>query len=150
MTTHRKLLYHIVFSTKNRKPYLADKAFRDGVFAYMAGACKNLDGFALIVGGYHDHVHLLVRIPTTVAVSAFIGHLKSGTSKHVNDTSGQIRKFGWQDGFGVFTVSYSQKDSVYRYIKNQESHHAEMTYETEYISLLNKHEIEFDEKYVFD
>ncbi len=150
MTTHRQLLYHIVFSTKNRKNYLAKKPFREEVFAFMAGVCKELGGYAIIVGGYHDHVHLLTRIPSSLAVSDFVGKVKSNTSRHVNATSGLILKFGWQDGFGAFTVSMSQKDKVYRYIENQEEHHGSTTFETEYVSLLRKHEIEFDERYVFD
>lgn len=149
MSTHQQLLYHIVFSTKNRKTYLSD-GFREKVFAYMAGTCRELEGFALIVNGYFDHAHLLVRIPAKIAVSDFVGKLKSNTSKHINDTSDIIRQFGWQDGFGAFTVSVSAKDQVYRYIENQMQHHREQTFETEYLSLLKKHEVEFDPKYVFD
>ena len=84
MSTHQQLLFHIVFSTKSRKRLLSD-AIRDDVFAYMAGICKNLEGYALDIGGFYDHAHLLVRIPAKVAVSDFVGKLKSNTSKHIND-----------------------------------------------------------------
>ena len=149
MSTHQQLLYHVVFSTKNRQRWLTD-GFRESVFSYMAGTVKNLEGFAIRVGGFYDHVHLLVRIPAKVAVSDFAGRLKSNTSKHINDTSGRLEKFGWQDGFGAFTVSMSQKDKVVAYIENQMEHHSEQSFEDEYLHLLNKHEIEFDPKYVWD
>jgi putative transposase len=149
MSTHQQLLYHVVFSTKNRKKWLTEE-FRQKVFAYMAGVCKELGGLAMIVNGYVDHVHLLVRIPAKIAVSEFVGKLKSGTSKHINDTSGLILKFGWQDGFGAFTVSVSAKDKVYQYIENQVQHHQTQTFEDEYLGLLEKHEVEYDLKYLFD
>ena len=149
MSTHQQLLYHIVFSTRNRQRLLAD-GFREGVFAYMAGTCNDLSGFAIIVGGYLDHAHLLVRIPARIAVSDFVGRLKANTSKHINETSGQYRKSGWQDGYGAFTVSVSNKDRVYRYIQNQIDHHQSHSFEDECLGLLKKHEVEFDPQYVFD
>jgi putative transposase len=95
MSTHQQLLYHIVFSTKCRRRWLTD-GFRESVFAYMAGTTKTLNGFAIKVGGFYDHAHLLVRIPAKIAVSDFVGQLKASTSKHINETSGLIQKFGWQ------------------------------------------------------
>ena len=149
MSTHQQLLYHIVFSTKNRQRWLTD-GFREDVFAYMAGTAKDLNGFAIKVGGFYDHAHLLVRIPAKLAVSDFVGQLKANTSKHINDTSGLLRKFGWQDGYGAFTVSVSIKDRVAAYIENQMEHHVKQTFEDEYLGLLAKHEVEYDLRYVFD
>ena len=116
----------------------------------MAGTVKNLEGFALEIGGWVDHVHLLVRIPAKIAVSDFVGRLKASTSKNENETSGLILKFGWQDGFGVFSVSASQKDKVARYIASQAEHHSKESFEDEYIRLLNKHEVEYDPRYIWD
>ena len=149
MSTHQQLLYHIVFSTKNRQRWLTD-VFREKVFAYMAGTAKELNGFAIKVGGFYDHVHLLVRIPAKIAVSEFVGQLKANTSKHINDKSGLIRKFGWQDGYGAFTVSVSAKDQVVAYIESQMEHHKKQTFEDEYLAMLAKHEVEFDPRFVFD
>ncbi len=149
MSTHQQLLYHIVFSTKNRQRCLTD-GLRENVFAYMAGTAKDLNCFAIKVGGFYDHAHLLVRIPAKIAVSDFVGQLKANTSKHINETSGLIRKFGWQDGFGAFSVSISAKDVVFKYIENQIEHHKKLTFEDEYLALLAKHQIEFDPDYVFD
>ncbi|WP_083904819.1 IS200/IS605 family transposase [Rhodopirellula sp. SWK7] len=150
VSTHQQLLYHIVFSTKNRKPYLREDEFRESVFAYMAGTCTELSGSALRVGGYFDHAHLLVRIPAKIAVATFVGKLKASTSKHINATNESLHKFGWQDGYGAFTVSTSQKDRVDRYIANQMQHHTKEPYQSEYLNLLSKHGIEFDERYVWD
>lgn len=149
MSTHQQLLYHIVFSTKNRQQWLTD-GFRENVFAYMAGTAKDLKGFAIKVGDFYDHAHLLVRIPSKIAVADFVGQLKANTSKHINDTSGLIRKFGWQDGYGAFTVSVSVKDAVVAYIEKQMEHHKKQTFEDEYLAMLTKHEVEYDPRYVFD
>ncbi len=149
-STHQQLLYHVIFSTKNRKPYLANEDHRAKVFAYMAGIAKNLEGIALEIGGWIDHAHLLVRIPAKTAVSDFVGRLKANTSKHVNETSGLIKKFGWQEGFGAFSVSVSQKDKVARYIQIQLEHHGQETFEDEYIRLLHKHDVQYDPRYVWD
>ena len=149
MSTHQQLLYHIVFSTKNRQRWLTD-GFRDEVFAYMIGIAKNQGGVAIRIGGFYDHVHLLVRIPAKLSVSEFVGTLKSNSSKHINDTSEQLRKFGWQDGFGAFTVSVSQKNRVVESIENQMEHHAGHSFQDEYLHLLKKHEVEYDPRYVWD
>jgi putative transposase len=149
MSTHQQLLYHIVFSTKNRQRWLID-GLREEVFAYMNGIAKNQGGVAIRSGGFYDHVHLLVRIPAKLSVSDFVGTLKSNSSKHINDTSEQLRKFGWQDGFGAFTVSVSQKNRVVEYIENQMAHHTDHSFQDEYLHLLKKHEVEYDPRYVWD
>jgi putative transposase len=149
MSTHQQLLYHIVFSTKNRQRWLAD-GFREQVFAYMAGTTHRLGGTAICVDGYYDHAHLLIRIPAKIAVADFVGKVKANTSKHINDTSGIIRKFGWQDGYGAFTVSVSQKNRIAKYIANQMEHHSQMSFQHEYLALLDKHEVEYDPQHVWD
>jgi putative transposase len=149
VSTHQQLLYHIVFSTKNRQRWLTD-GFREDVFAYMAGTVHRTGGTAICIGGYHDHAHLLIRIPAKIAVADFVGKVKANTSKHINDTSGIIRKFGWQDGYGAFTVSVSQKDRIANYIANQIEHHSRVSFQQEYLALLNKHEVEYDPQHVWD
>jgi REP element-mobilizing transposase RayT len=149
MSTHQQLLYHIVFSTKRRKRSLR-AGFRDRVFAYMAGVAKELDGFPVKFGGYDDHVHLLVRIPAKTAVSSFVGQLKACTSKHINSSGASMKKFGWQDGFGAFTVSASQQERVAGYIAAQLEHHQRESFQDEYLKLLLKHNVEYDPRYVWD
>lgn len=150
MAAHQQLLYHIVFSTKERRPLLQDDQFRDGVWAYMAGLARNLDGFAIRIGGYHDHAHLLVRIPAKIAVSNFVGKLKANSSKHINETRDAILKFHWQDGYGAFTVSPSQQNAVAAYIDDQMEHHQKQSFRDEYLAILKRHEVSFDPKYVWE
>ena len=150
MAAHTQLLYYVVFSVKDRKPLLQDDDFREATWAYMAGVCKNLEGFALIVGGYYDHAHLLVRIPAKLAVSEFVGRVKANTSKHINDSRGTALNFHWQGGYGAFTVSPSRKQTVISYIENQTEHHRVTSFKDEFRLLLDKHEIEYDEKYIWE
>lgn len=109
MAARQQLLYHIVFSTKERRPLLQDDRFRNGVWAYMAGVARNLDGFAIRIGGYHDHAHLLVRIPAKLAVSDFVGKLKANTSKHINESRDAVLKFHWQDGYGASPSAHHRR-----------------------------------------
>lgn len=149
MSTHQQLLYHIVFSTKNRQRWLKE-GWRDGVWAYMAGTTRELGGMPVIVGGYEDHVHLLLHIPAKLAVSHFIGRLKASTSRWINQSSGVPEKFGWQDGFGAFSVSPSQKSRVTRYIGSQVRHHQKVSFQDEYLNLLERHEVQYDHRYVWE
>ena len=147
--THHQLLYHFVFSTKNRKPYLQPET-QATILQYIGGTIRGLDGVPVRVGGWIDHVHLLVRLKTTHRIADFMRELKAGTSKHFNDQSGQIKKFGWQDGYGVFTVSPSAEASVIGYIENQDQHHASRDFKDEYRWLLEQSGAEFDERYLWD
>lgn len=119
MASHHQLLYHIVFGTKHREPLLADAVVREHVHRYLVGIARNLDGVALRIGGYFEHVHLLVRIPAKLAVSDFVGKLKSNSSREVNREAMLDRAFHWQDGFGAFTVSQSQSNRIIQYIDRQ-------------------------------
>ena len=150
MSSHQQLLYHIVFSVKNRQPLLQVDDFRDEVWAYMAGVVKNLDGFAIKIGGYYNHAHLLVRIPAKISVATFVGGVKANTSKHIHENREATPKFNWQDGYGAFTVSPSQSDKIVRYILNQLEHHRTRTIQDEYLLLLKKHGIEYDPKYLWE
>ena len=150
MASHQQLLYHIVFSTKERRPLLQNDDFRDSVWRYMAGVASNLEGHALRVGGYFDHAHLLLRIPAKIAVADFVRQLKASTSKHINEERDAFLKFHWQDGYGAFTVSRSRVDSVLAYIDRQMEHHRERTFQDEYLKMLADHEVEYDPKYLWE
>ena len=150
MAAQTQLLYHVVFSVKDRKPLLQDDSFREATWAYMAGVCRKLEGFALIVGGHYDHAHLLVRIPAKIAVSDFVGRVKANTSKHINDSRDAVLDFHWQGGYGAFTVSASRKQSVISYIENQMEHHRVNSFQDEFRLLLDKHEIDYDENYIWE
>ncbi len=150
MASHHQLIYHIVFSTKERRPLLRDDDFREDVWRYMSGTVCNLEGEALRVGGYFDHAHLLVRIPAKIAVADFVRQLKASTSKHINDGKESILKFHWQDGYGAFSVSRSKVNDVAAYIDRQMEHHRERTFQDEYLKMLADHEIEYDPKYLWE
>ncbi len=150
MACHQQLLYHLVFSTKERRPLLRDDNFREGVWRYMAGIANNLEGHALRVGGYIDHAHLLLRIPSKVAVAEFVRQLKASTSKHINEEKNALLKFHWQDGYGAFTVSRSKVDAVVAYIDCQMEHHRGRTFQDEYLKMLADHEVEYDSRYLWE
>ncbi|MEO1530030.1 MAG: IS200/IS605 family transposase [Planctomycetota bacterium] len=150
MATHQHLLYHIVFSTKGRRPFLSDDDLRQNTWAYIAGICANLGGHAVKVGGYFDHAHLLVNIPAKTAVSDFVGKVKANSSKHLNETAFKTQRFAWQDGFGAFTVSRSQQADVVRYIANQIEHHKKRDFKSEYLAMLKRNEVVYDDKYLWD
>ncbi len=147
--THHQLLYHLVFSTKQRKPYLTlDLRFE--MFNYLEGAIRDLKGVVFEIGGWVDHVHILAKLTASHRLSDFMREIKCNSSKHFNDQHRSINKIGWQDGYGAFTVSKSQVPAVVRYIQNQESHHAKHSFEDEYRQMLLVNEIEFDERYLWD
>lgn len=147
--THHMLLYHFVFSTKNRKPYLQPNV-RQTIFEYLGGTARGLEAVPIRIGGWIDHVHLLLKLRTKHCIADFMRELKANTSKHFNETSQALAKFGWQDGYGVFTVSPSQKAKVIEYLETQEEHHKKEDYQTEYLRLLTLHEVEFNEEYLWD
>ena len=150
MAAHQQLLYHVVFSTKERRPLLQNDRFREGVWAYMAGIARNLGGFAIRIGGYYDHAHLLVRIPAKTALSDFVGKLKANTSRHINERGIAAFKFHWQDGYGAFTVSSSQQKAVVTYIDGQMDHHRKQSFQEEFLAMLKRHEVDFDPRYVWE
>jgi REP element-mobilizing transposase RayT len=135
---------HLVFSTKDRRKLLT-KEFQPRLWAYTAGICKHDGLFVHAVGGMDDHIHLLVRIPPVLSVAKAVGAIKSNSSRWAHE---QFEKLAWQQGYAAFSVSESNVPAVIRYVQTQEAHHRKMTFEAEFLSLLKKHGIEFDPKYV--
>jgi len=150
IAAHQHLLYHLVFSTKERRPLLQEDRFREETWSYMAGICNHLNGHAVKIGGYFDHAHVLARIPAKIAVSDFVRKLTSNSSKHINESRNAVLKFHWQDGYGAFTVSRSQEQEVVRYIERQLQHHAKRNFKAEFLAMLKQHEIPFDECYLWE
>jgi REP element-mobilizing transposase RayT len=141
------LLYHIVWSTKGRDPWL-DATVRTRVHEYLGGAIRDEGGAALIINGTADHVHLLARLRQDKAVSAVIGAVKANSSSWVSRTFPQRSAFAWQEGYGAFTVSESQMEKVRTYIANQEKHHRAVSYLEEVKRLLTAHGVAFDERFL--
>jgi len=146
--TYTSLHYHVVFSTKNRVPDIAQN-IEQRVWAYIGGIARKHKMTALQVGGVQDHIHALVTAPPIYAPSQIAQFLKGESSKWIHEEFREMRGFGWQDGYGAFTVSKSNIPEVVRYIQNQREHHRKKTFQEEYRELLEKHDIEYDERYIW-
>ena len=147
--TYTSLHYHVFFSTKNREPWLRQD-IEQRVWSYLGGIARENDLKALLIGGIENHVHLLLGLPATAAVSKAVQLIKGASSKWMKETLPGLGGFGWQDGYAAFTVSKSLVSEVDTYIRGQREHHRVKTFEEEYRAILVKHEIPFDERYVFD
>lgn len=147
MSTYTQLYYHIVFSTKDRAPVLiADK--RDALFRYIWGILKNKQAHLYRINGVEDHVHILTSLHPSVPLSDLIREIKTSTNKWIK-SEGIFPSFtGWQDGYGAFTVSHSDRDDVIEYIKGQEEHHRQISFSDEFRAMLEKFGVMFDEKYL--
>ena len=145
-----QIYLHIIFSTKNRQPFLTDPIVRAELHAYLAGTCKNLDSPAVIIGGVADHVHILCRLSRTHAVAVLVRELKRESSKWCKEKSTDLADFYWQDGYGAFSVSPGHVEALKVYIANQEEHHRRETFQDEFRRVLRKYGLEWDERYVWD
>jgi REP element-mobilizing transposase RayT len=141
---------HLVFSTKERSAFLRDATLRTEMQAYLGGVSKQLDCPPLIVGGIEDHVHLLARFGRGISQSAWVKEVKRVSSLWIKQREPSMRGFAWQAGYGVFSVSPSQLDTVQRYIANQEEHHKKRGFQDEFRGMLKEHRVEWDERYVWD
>ncbi len=147
--TYTSLTYHIVFSTKYRHRLIRDE-FAPELHKYIAGIIRENKSQPIEINGVEDHIHILTGISPTIAVSDMVRLIKSNSSKWFNEHFQSRHKFGWQTGYAGFTVSQSQQEVVQRYVRNQREHHRTMSFSDEYLGLLRKHGISFDDRYVFD
>lgn len=141
---------HLVFSTKDRAPFLADEGIRSEMHKQLGGTSKTLDCPTLIVGGIEDHVHLLGRMSRTISISEWVKELKRVTSMWIKEHDPKLARFQWQSGYGAFSVSQSEIERVVTYIEKQPEHHRKRDFQAEFRLLLERHEIEYDERYVWD
>lgn len=146
--TYSSLNYHFVFSTKNREPLLVQD-IESRVWSYIGGIARAHNMKALQIGGIEDHIHALVMAPPTIAPCQIAQYLKGGSSAWIHDEFTQLKHFGWQDGYGAFTVSNSRIPEVIGYILNQREHHRTKTFQEEYREFLKLNGIEFDERYLW-
>jgi REP element-mobilizing transposase RayT len=147
--TYSQLYLHLVFSTKNRKKLISPEIEID-IWAGIEGCARKHKMVALQVGGIENHAHALVSVPTILSASDVAKFLKGDSSLWIHRHFKDLQHFAWQDGYGVFSVSKSAVPDVIDYIQKQRDHHKKQTFEDEYIALLNLHEIDYDERYVFD
>ena len=142
-----RVLLHMVFSTKDREPFLSS-SLRGSLHAYLIGVLRNLDCPSIQVGGSDDHVHLLMVLSRTRTIAGVAQEVKTSSSKWVK-TQG-VRAFAWQTGYGVFSVSESRVQEVVAYIQGQEDHHRYRSFQEEFREFLQRHQVPFDERYVWD
>jgi REP element-mobilizing transposase RayT len=140
---------HLVFSTQDRRPFLTH-ATRPDLFAYITNLMKNMNCAVFQVGGVEDHIHVLFSLDKNIALSKFVNDLKTNSSKWLKTKSDNLIDFAWQRGYGAFSVSQSDLESVKEYIQNQVKHHEKMSFQDELRTLLQRYEIEFDEQYLWD
>ncbi|MFN2507463.1 MAG: IS200/IS605 family transposase [Chthoniobacterales bacterium] len=146
-SSYCNLLYHVVFSTKGREPWLTT-AIRPRLHQYLGGAIRDEGGVALIVNGPADHVHILAKLRQDKAVSKLVGEIKANSSGWISRTFDGGKAFAWQEGYGAFTVSESQVPKVRRYIADQVEHHRKVSYLEELKRLLKAHHLPFEERYL--
>jgi len=145
-----QIYLHVVFSTKNRRPFLVDPEIRDEMHRFLGGACKKLDSPVLRVGGVADHVHVLCRLGKTMAPAVLVKELKRASSSWAKTNGPGLREFYWQNGYAAFSVSPGHVEPLREYIGRQEEHHRKVTFQDEFRRLLKKYGLEWDERYVWD
>ena len=144
-----QIYLHLVYSTKNRTPFLKSIDNRKRLYAYLAGIHKNHASPALIIGGVEDHVHVLCRLGKTMDVSDLIRETKKETSSWVKSELA-IPEVHWQVGYGAFSISPSHVPALTTYIETQEEHHKKVTFKDEFRKLCEKYGLEIDERYAWD
>ena len=145
--TYTQILYHVVFSTKNRERVLtADH--REKLFRYLWGIHKNIDCHLHRINGVEDHVHLLISLHPALSLSDYVKEIKTGSSKWIKAERIFPDFTGWQDGYGAFTLSVNEKEAVSNYIKGQEEHHCAVSFLDEYRRLLEQSGTKYDERYL--
>lgn len=146
---YTQLYVQLVFAVKNRNAVL-NKEIRLRVFEYMSGILREMKHKSIIINGVSDHVHVFVGLNPVKSISDTVHDLKRSSSLFINNEKLCMGKFSWQEGYGAFTYSRSHIDNVYRYIQNQEEHHNRKNFREEYVEFLEKYEVEYDERFLFD
>lgn len=142
-------LFHCTFSTKQRRK-LISPMLEQRLWPYLGGIARTNHFKALAIGGVEDHVHLLLSLPSTMPIAKAIQLIKGGSSKWVHDEFAEQRDFGWQEGYGAFSIGISQVPVTVRYIENQREHHRKKTFQEEFLAFLERHGIEYDPRYIWD
>jgi putative transposase len=141
--------FHCVFSTKERRP-LITPSLRERLWPFLGGIARQNKMKAIEVGGVEDHIHILLSLPATMPIAKALQLIKGGSSKWVHETFSDQSHFAWQEKYGAFSVSMSQLDTIRQYIRSQPKHHRKMTFQEEFVMLLKKHHVEYDERYLWD
>jgi REP element-mobilizing transposase RayT len=140
---------HLVFSTKERRPFLRDETIRNSLHMCLGGISKRLRCAPIVTGGVEDHIHLLARLGRTITQAEWIKELKRVSNLWLKEKH-SIQDFEWQGGYADFSVSASNLEMVRKYIANQDQHHRKMSFQDEIRTMLRRHEVEWDERYIRD
>lgn len=149
MSSYTHLVFHLVFSTKERRPLITPR-LESELYPYLGGILRDQRGELLEVGGTEDHIHLLASLHSSTSMAEIVRLLKSNSSKWIREQRRFGKWLGWQTGYGAFTVSASQLATVQRYVVRQKEHHRKTDYKEEFLQLLKKHDIDYDERYLWD
>lgn len=147
--TYSQIYIQVVFAVAGRENAIR-KDWRDELYKYITGIVKNNDQKLISIGGVEDHIHILLGIKPSIALSDLVRDIKANSSGFANEKRLAKGYFRWQEGFGAFSYSHSQLDDVIRYIQNQEEHHKKSSFKDEYVTYLKRYEIDFDERYIFE
>jgi REP element-mobilizing transposase RayT len=147
--TYTKIYVHVIFTVQGRQN-LISKQHKDELYKYITGIIQNKKQKVIAINGMPDHIHILIGIKPDIALSDLVRDVKANASSFINEKRWIMGKFNWQEGFGAFSYSHSQLDSVANYIRNQEKHHSRKTFREEYLELLKKFDVDYDPKYMFD
>ena len=142
------LRVHAVFSTKNRRPMITAD-IEPELYAYLGGVMKNLESHCLAAGGTDNHVHLLISQSKNMALSKLMEEIKKSSSKWMKTKGPGLRTFGWQEGYGAFTIGQSQVEALQQYIARQKERHKKQTFEEELVMLLKRYQVPYDERYIW-
>lgn len=146
--TYTEIHIQFVFAVK-RRDGLIHSSFKDELYQYITGIIKNHNHKLLAINGMSDHIHIFIGMRPTQSISDLLQDIKGNSSKWINEKKFLKVKFEWQEGYGAFSYSKSQVNSVINYIKNQEQHHTAKTFREEYLEFLKLYEVEYDERYIF-
>jgi putative transposase len=147
--TFSQLYIQVVFAVKNRACNI-HASWEDDLYKYISGIIRNKEQKVLAINGMPDHIHIFINMKPSCCLSDLVREVKKASTEFIRSKNFTSTKFSWQEGYGAFSYSHSQIDSVVKYIMNQKHHHRKLAFREEYLSLLAKFEIEFDDKYVFD
>jgi len=145
--TYSQLYIHVVFSVKGRQALLSPD-WRKELFSYISGIISAKGHQSIIVNGVADHVHILLGMKPSIALSDIVRDIKNNSSKFITEKKWTRNRFEWQTGYGAFSYSHSQLSKIYRYIQDQERHHQKRSFKEEYIDLLQHFDIAYDERYI--
>ena len=146
---HISLMVHFIWSTAGREPWMSPD-WQDDLYGYIGGIAKNKNARLICAGGIYDHVHLYASLPSTITIADFVSVLKSNSSRWVHESFSNRRGFAWQEGYGAFSVSKLEEKKVIQYVLNQQEHHRKRTFKEEFLDFLDRYEIEFDKRYLWD